>query len=124
MDYFILPLTMIDDMDICIVLGNALNNAIEACQRVENPMNKKIELKMRYKRKTLTVEMKNPYDINTVNLKNGKYVSSKKFRKDYEIGIGMESIKAVAKKYNGLCETDMQSEIFVLKVIMPNEKLI
>jgi hypothetical protein len=30
MDYFILPLTMIDDMDICIVLGNALNNAIEA----------------------------------------------------------------------------------------------
>lgn len=42
----------IDEMDICIVLGNLLNNAIEACIRIDDErVSKRIMLKMYYKRK-------------------------------------------------------------------------
>lgn len=113
---------IINDMDICIVLGNALNNAIEGCQRIDDSTNKIIELKMRYKRNSLLLEVKNPYDIGTIELKDEKFVSSKLCRGKGEIGAGIANIKAVAEEYNGLCEINSQSEVFILKVIIPDKK--
>ncbi|WP_341876819.1 GHKL domain-containing protein [Defluviitalea saccharophila] len=111
----------INDMDICVVLGNALNNSIEACQRIGEDIQKYINLKMRYKKEVLLIDVRNPYNIDTIKVRNGHFVSSKPFRRKEEIGTGIGNIKAVAEKYNGLCETEMLSDVFVLKVMIPDK---
>ena len=111
----------IDDVDICIVLGNALNNAIEACQRMDNDSVKNIHLKVKYKRGLLLIEVKNPYDSKTIKKRNEKFVSSKSYRSNNELGTGIGNIEGVMEKYNGFCEMDLQSDEFIIKVMIPEK---
>ena len=110
----------VDDIDICIVLGNALNNAIEACQRLDRNVRKNIEVKVKYKKKSLLIEVRNPYDVNSLKVKDGKYLSVKPHRTGDTVGTGIGNIKAVAEKYQGLCEVDLQTDTFVMKIILPD----
>jgi|LGOV01.1.fsa_nt_gb signal transduction histidine kinase len=111
----------IDDMDICIVLGNILNNAIEACRRIDDEqVSKRITLKMHYKRECVFIEVENSYDLNTIKKKNGRFVSSKRYREKDEIGIGVENIERIVEKYGGVYQIDLQEEMFVVKIMMPD----
>jgi len=111
----------IDDMDICIVLGNALNNAIEACRRItDEQVDKQIVLKMGYKQDHVLIELKNSYNPNTIKKRNGRFVSSKLYRKSDEIGIGMENMEGIIEKHEGVYQIDLQEEMFVVKIMLPD----
>jgi|GEM_PF-884087 len=111
----------IDDMDICIVLGNALNNAIEACRRItDEQVDKRIVLKMRYKKDHVLIELKNSYDPDTIKKRNGRFVSSKLYRKSDEIGIGMENMEGIIEKHEGVYQIDLLEEMFVAKIMLPD----
>lgn len=109
----------IDDMDICIVLGNALNNAIEACRRItDEQVDKQIVLKMGYKQDHVLIELKNSYNPVTIKKRNGRFVSSKLYRKSDEIGIGMENMEGIIEKHGGVYQIDLQEEMFVVKIML------
>jgi len=109
----------IDDMDICIVLGNALNNAIEACRRItEEQVDKQIVLKMRYKQGHILIELKNSYDPDTIKKRNGRFLSSKLYRKNDEIGIGMGNMEEIIENHGGVYQIDLQEEMFVAKIML------
>ncbi|MBF7097692.1 sensor histidine kinase [Alkalibacter mobilis] len=110
----------INDVDLCIILGNALNNAIEACQRIDGNIPKKIDVKLKYKRNSLLIEVKNPCDCSTIKMRNGLYLSSKPYRATNSIGTGIGNIKSVVEKYRGLCEMDFQSDIFLFRAVIPD----
>jgi sensor histidine kinase regulating citrate/malate metabolism len=119
------PKLKIEDMDICIVLGNSLNNAIEACQRITDCDNNRIiKIKIKYKSEYLLIEVRNTYDINSIRMKNGKFVSSKTNRIHDEIGIGVSNIKSVVEKYDGLFQIEMGEEFFALKIMIPDKDII
>lgn len=113
----------IDDMDLCVILGNVLTNAIEACQRIDDRSPKYIHFKMRYKREMILIDIKNAYNIKTINEKNGKFLSSKPSRSKNEMGMGLENIDAVIKKYGGVFEMDLTENEFVIKLIIPDKKI-
>ncbi|MEA1974706.1 MAG: GHKL domain-containing protein [Bacillota bacterium] len=111
----------IDEMDICIVLGNLLNNAIEACIRIDDErVSKRIMLKMYYKRKYIFLEVENSYDLSTIKKKNGRFVSSKLYREKDEIGIGMGNMEKIVEKYEGVYQIDLPGEMFIVKIMMPD----
>lgn len=111
----------IDEMDICIVLGNLLNNAIEACIRIDDErVSKRIMLKMYYKRKYIFLEVENSYDLSTIKKKNGRFVSSKLYREKDEIGIGMGNMEKIVGKYEGVYQIDLPGEMFIVKIMMPD----
>ena len=110
----------IDDMDLCIVLGNALNNAIEACTRLkDNQIEKLILLKMKYKRNYLLIELSNSYDISTIKKSEGRFLSSKITLGKESHGIGLGNIDAIVEKYGGTFQTELLDEMFVLKIMIP-----
>lgn len=113
----------IDDLDLCVVVGNALTNAIEACQRIEENVPKNIQLGIKYKRASLIIVIRNPYDPNTLRVKNGKYASSKPIRIKDEAGIGLANIETVVKKYGGIYEVNIELDEFVIKLILPDKKV-
>lgn len=114
----------INDMDLCIVLGNALNNAIESCLRlVDKQVEKRIVLKIKYKHKCLFIELRNSYDLSKIKKRNGKFVSSKAYRDRDELGTGIGNMEMITKKYGGVCQTDLLDTVFVTKIMLPDKDI-
>ena len=78
-------------VDVCIVIANLLDNAIEAAEKTENPY---IELIMRIKAERLIIVLKNSTKLVADDFQTTK-------RNKAEHGIGLKSIQKIAKKYDG-----------------------
>lgn len=105
----------VNQCDMGIVLGNAIDNAIEATEKCE-AHEKKIEIIMGIKKEALVLVVKNPYE-NTLKMdKTGNLLSTKK--ESHLHGYGISSIKKVAEKYHGDVVIDDEEGQFVLTVTM------
>lgn len=104
----------IDDSDLCILQGNAFDNAVEALEDVEEE-NREMWLEMKYERGSLLLNIKNRYAGELEREENGGLKSRKK---DGIHGLGLRSIKKVAEKYRGILVAEGKNGIFTLKVIL------
>lgn len=111
-----LPLKAID---MNIILGNLLENAMEA---VEHVSEKVIILQMKYEKEMLFIHTSNAYD--GVYYKKGEtYVTRKKNKNSH--GIGLENVKRIVGKYNGSMQIKPLESEFVVDILMnskPQEK--
>ena len=105
----------ISDIDIAIILGNALDNAIEATQKVQND-NKKINITICATGDTVLISIFNPV-INNVNTDH--LVSTKKDKRNH--GLGIISIKSIAQKYNGNVLFTCEDFVFVTRIFLQNQ---
>lgn len=103
----------IEDDDIVIILGNLLDNAIEAIERVED--NKYIEVNIEYNKDCIFVAVKNSYD-NVINIINGKIKTRKNDKMLH--GIGLKSVETTIEKYNGVIHYEHDQNEFVASVIL------
>lgn len=101
--------------DIGIVLGNALDNAIDAITQYKNEDEKKeIEIVMGVKKEAFIMLIKNPYYNEIKKDKNGNLISTKRDSAGH--GYGVRSIKKVVEKYGGEVIIDTKNNIFSLIV--------
>ena len=83
----------VDPIDICIIFGNALDNSIEACERI-NCKDRKISLTVICQDETVFCRI-----INTATKpKKLSLKTSKTDKKNH--GFGLENIKTALAKYN------------------------
>ena len=96
----------ITDTELCIIFGNLLENAWEACTRMTQgtPF---IRMRSSLEHGTLAVTQENSFE-GKISLQDGKYLSSK--RKG--VGIGLSSIQAVAKAHGGDARFETQGAAF------------
>jgi sensor histidine kinase regulating citrate/malate metabolism len=108
----------IDDTDLCIIVGNALDNAIEASAKIEKGRAREIKLKMMQVSDHLTIEMTNPTS-ELLKRVDGKIAS----RKEEPIlhGFGLQAIEELVNKYNGNLDVAQDNGRFTLKVYMQNQ---
>ncbi len=92
--------------DICIIFGNALDNAIEACENVSK--DKKIELTLLYEEHKLFCKITNSAQ------KNSQYPKTSK-ADTLNHGFGLQSIKTTVKKYNGIPIIEQKNMEFSIK---------
>ena len=91
----------INDIDFCIVLSNALDNAITACEQIEHGMQKFIHVTGKLQGSFLMIEILNSY--------TGKKAVNR--------GTGIANIKAVAEKYGGAMNIQTGGDVFSLSVL-------
>nr|WP_315020301.1 GHKL domain-containing protein [uncultured Aminipila sp.] len=96
------PDCKIDEMDLCIVFSNAVDNAIKACSSIQGG-EKYIMLSAAQKGTFFMVEAQNSQSKNN-NFQKGS-------------GLGLNNIKAVAEKYNGTMSVESNFEYFKLNVL-------
>lgn len=96
--------------DFNIILGNLMENAIEASDKVENPH---IFLDIRYELNCIFIMIKNKYN-GIVNKKDEKIITSK----GKEHGLGLQSIKNIVKKYNGTDDISYNDEEFTVEIVL------
>lgn len=105
----------INQCDMGIVLGNILDNAIEATEKC-NSSAKKIEIIMGIKKEALVLVVKNPLVGSLKTNKDGKLLSTKEDSKRH--GYGINSVIKVARKYNGDVIIEEEGGEFVITVTM------
>ena len=104
----------IDDIDLCGLLGNLLDNAIEACERTKS--NRFINIKIITVKKNLIILIKNSMSGN-IELIDNEYFSSK--RKGL-LGRGIAQINKSVDEYNGVVTRKHDNYIFETKIVMEN----
>lgn len=107
----------IDMVDVCSVFSNALDNAIEACDKIEDKnTEKKIELKSTYINNFLVIKIENS-KVNEIIRNDNNIVSNKK--DSFVHGIGLSNIKSTIKKYSGEVIIDYSENYFIMKIMIP-----
>lgn len=105
----------IDQCDLGVVLGNTLDNAIEATKVCE-VHEKTIDISMGIKKEAWVLLIKNPYEHKLLLDRNGNLLSTKKDKKQH--GYGLTSVIRIAEKYNGEVLTDYSENRFAVTVVM------
>ena len=97
----------IDYGDMGVLFGNLLDNAIEANQGVDR------------KKRWINVSVKYEEHILIINIKNSKIRGSRRKKKGYlNHGIGLNSVKQIVEKFNGIVEVQDFGEMYEVSAIL------
>lgn len=102
----------IDNMDLCVILSNSIDNAIEACKECDYPC--VISVVAAVKQGYFVITVKNP-TINP-NSFNDIPPTTKSDKKSH--GIGLMNIKDIASKNNGQLSVRCENHLFELSVTL------
>lgn len=104
---------LISDIDLCIILGNLLDNAIESCEKIdENKRFLRIYISIMKKQLYISIQNSAKEELN-FNEKN--YISSKRGNH----GLGMKRVKILIDKYDGYLNLQNEPGIFASEVSIP-----
>lgn len=107
----------VKEMDLCIIAGNILDNAIEACCRIPKDSSddlKFIQIYMNTIKQCLLLEVKNSTD-----LKNKGEIGKSRKEDGRNHGIGLANVRAAAADYNGAVQAEVENGIFTMSVLIP-----
>lgn len=108
-----------DNADMCIILGNSLDNALEANMRMGGK-ERYIKLNMRMDIHNLAIIIENSYDGKIYKDKAGKLLTRKNNKIDH--GLGLYSIQRAVDKYHGLMNTRYTENKFVLEILLYDDQ--
>ena len=124
-DKLILPQGLeIHSYDIGVIMGNAVDNAMEACRKLkakEPGAAAFIRISSLQKGNLLILKVENSFDGRLVRRRQEEFpVTDKADRKSH--GIGLANIKSTAEKYQGTMDFKVKDRVFILSVMMKNER--
>lgn len=105
----------IDKDDICRILNNILNNAIDANKECSD---KYIKLNIHIINDYLIIKCENPYNGEIIT-EGGSIRSTKKDKRKH--GYGLKSVKALTEKNNGFTSITFDNNVFTVDVQMLNK---
>lgn len=107
---------LIADIDLCIILSNLLDNAIEACEKIDNPEDRLI--------KVIICVLRGHFYISIVNSikeppkkKGDVFVSTK----GENHGFGIRRIDRTVHKYGGFVNRSFEENVFRTEIMVPLE---
>lgn len=103
----------VNAFDLVVVIGNLLDNAIEALSKDGKG---KFCMEIRYKKGMLFINSKNTYTGEII--KKGKSFLSTKCKSEEVHGIGLSNVKRVIDQYHGDIMIHTENNIFAIQIVM------
>lgn len=103
-------------VDLYALVGNALDNAIESVQKLQDPAKRVIGVTL-FRRDGLSVLRVENYCETPPLFRDGLPVTTKQDRTVH--GFGMKSMRQTAEKYGGSLSVQVEDHVFVLCVVLP-----
>ncbi len=100
----------IDMRDMGTVLGNILDNAIEACSMLENG-EKVIIVNMSYQKGNIVMCVKNPKNVSGIAMNTWK-------RDKENHGLGLQSVRKIVDKYNGIITCEDKNTFYEVNIMI------
>ena len=104
----------ISEIDLCVVIGNLLDNAIEACLRLDDEGKRFIRVYMDMKRDDLYISVTNSSG-GGAKKKGGKYISGK----GESHGFGLMRVDKIIDKYGGYIRRNDEDGAFTSEAMLP-----
>ena len=112
----LIPKNGIAPKDMCVCIGNLLDNALEGCSRLPEGAGRKILICATVTGKTLLITIENPTAQTAVTTKDGLPRTTKKDPGQH--GIGLKNVRQTAKKYGGSLMLSIKDGIFSAELLM------
>lgn len=105
----------IDEDDFIIIIGNILDNAAEAAEKIKNGSKKYIYISLEYDLGSIWLCVKNSFE-NEIKMRGDKFVTDKQDKSIH--GIGLQSVRTTVGKYNGQMDVLVEENNFVVNIIL------
>lgn len=102
----------ISELDLCVLIGNALENAFDACLTIEK--NRFVTLTSGRDGDLLTIMIQNSFD-GKVNIDVEKIFSRKR---ENRVGVGLESMRSICEKHGGSMKKEWNEDTFTAFMIL------
>lgn len=102
--------------DVYSLFGNAISNAVEAVQKLDDPEKKVIDILSERRGDLICIHVTNFFN-GEIEITDGLPVTSKKEEEGFH-GYGMKSMKLIAEKYGGSLSTAVEGELFHLNIYL------
>lgn len=109
-------MAFMDSTDIYSILGNALDNAIEHVEHIEDKDKRLLAIMIWSRANLLLIQVEN-YCEQIPEMRDGLPVTTKP-NADYH-GFGLKSIRYTAEKYGGAMSVQLENNLFIMRVTIP-----
>ena len=107
-----------EQIDLCSLFCNLIDNAIEACEKIEDESVKRfVRIKSDCKAGFLRLKVENAIDRRPHRIGN-TFVSEKKISKLEKHGLGLKLVQGITEKYQGSCDIEVDKNKFSVFVII------
>lgn len=107
----------ISDTDISVLLGNMIENALDACKAESSP-HKKIVIRASTANDSLCITVDNTFTGTLKFSPDGELISTK----HKGLGLGTQSIKSIAEAYGGICRFEAKNGMFFASVFCSDKQ--
>lgn len=104
----------IEDIDLCVIIGNLIDNAVESCRKMPAGADRFLRIYVCIRRQQLYIAVTNSTG-ETVRKLDAEYISNK--RGDH--GHGLKRINLVVEKYNGYIRRANEPGVFSTEIMLP-----
>jgi sensor histidine kinase YesM len=104
----------VQDVDLCVILGNLMDNAIESCRRIEDRQKRFIRVTVNPLKKQLYLNVTNSTN-EEMKIRTENYFTSK--RGDH--GYGLKRVDDAVRKYGGYLKRANEPEVFATEIVLP-----
>lgn len=105
----------ISEIDLCIIIGNLLDNALESCIKMPNEDDRFIRVYIDILKNQLYISVSNSVGGNVK--KNGDTYLSTKNKEGH--GFGLMRVDNIAKKYRGFINRQNEEGVFATEIMLP-----
>lgn len=105
---------VVNDVDLCVIIGNLLDNACEACEKISETGTAFIRIYIGVFKEQLYISVTNA--MSGVPKKRGKSLMSSKGENH---GFGLMRVDSVAAKYDGFVNRQFEDGVFGTEIMLP-----
>jgi len=109
---------LIKPVHICTIFANAIDNAIEACIKIEETSMRKIKIEIKNSRNFLVLSFTNSVK-GKLKITNKNIIKTSKVDKKNH-GFGLENIRSAVNEYNGDFKIKVDEDLFELEIVLAN----
>lgn len=108
----------VSSTDICAILANQIDNALEACEKIKDPEKRFAKVEIWQKDSFIFFKVTNSVENNP--FENNSELKSTKKNAGGIHGFGIKNIRETSAKYDGLLENNFKNGIFISTVMLIN----
>lgn len=105
----------VNEIDLCVIIGNLLDNALESCEKIEDENKRFIRIYISVLKRQLYIYVSNSAGEDIKKLRIGEYLTTK----GSGHGFGLKRINSLVDKYGGYLNRQNEPGVFATEIMLP-----